>query len=188
MSSRASSATSPNANAIELERDLLLRREQHARQLAEEANRAKDEFLAVVTHELRSPLNAMLGYARIQCAKQQINPEEARRDFETIRRNGERQKVLIDDLLDTARIITGKLRIEVGPVDLASVINEAIETVRPAADSKLIQLSSKLDPQIWSTARSRVTPSGCNRLSGTCLPTPSNSRLKAARWRLNSNA
>jgi len=132
---------------IELERDLLLRREQNARQLAEEANRAKDEFLAVVTHELRSPLNAMLGYARIQCAKKQTDPEDARRDFETIRRNGERQKVLIDDLLDTARIITGKLRIEVGAVDLAGVVNDAIETVRPAADSKLIRLSSKLDPE-----------------------------------------
>src|SRR5215813_2679356 len=132
---------------IELERDLLLRREQHARQLAEEANRAKDEFLAVVTHELRSPLNAMLGYARIQCAKRQIDPEDARRDFETIRRNGERQKALIDDLLDTARIITGKLRIEVRAVDLAVVVNDAIETVRPAADSKLIRLCSKLDPE-----------------------------------------
>ncbi len=133
---------------IQLERDLLLRREQHARQLAEEANRAKDEFLAVVTHELRSPLNAMLGYARIQCAKQQIDPEEARRDFETIRRNGERQRVLIDDLLDTARIITGKLRIEVSPVNLAGVVSDAIETVRLAAESKLIRISLDLDPQI----------------------------------------
>src|SRR5262245_18781544 len=135
---------------IELERDLLLRREQHARQLAEEANRAKDEFLAVVTHELRSPLNAMLGYARIQCSRQRIDPEEARRDFETIRRNGERQKALIDDMLDTARIITGKLRIEVRPVDLAGVVNDAVETARPAADSKLIRLSLKLDPRIMA--------------------------------------
>jgi signal transduction histidine kinase/CheY-like chemotaxis protein len=157
---------------IELERDLLLRREQHARQLAEEANRAKDEFLAVVTHELRSPLNAMLGYARIQCAKQRIDPEEARRDFETIRRNGERQKVLIDDLLDTARIITGKLRIEVGPVDLAGVVNDAIETVRPAADSKLIRLSSKLDPQIL----------GNGQVKGDAV------RLQQIVWNLLTNA
>src|SRR5262249_46457731 len=132
---------------IELERDLLLRREQHARQLAEEANRAKDEFLAVVTHELRSPLNAILGYARIQCAKQRIDPGEAGRDFETIRRNGERQRVLIDDLLDTARIITGKLRIEVGPVDLAGVVNDALEAVRPAADSKPNRPSPEIHPQ-----------------------------------------
>jgi PAS domain S-box-containing protein len=157
---------------IELERDLLLRREQHARQLAEEANRAKDEFLAVVTHELRSPLNAMLGYARIQCAKQRIDPEEARRDFETIRRNGERQKALIDDLLDTARIITGKLRIEVGPVDLAGVVNDAIETVRPAADSKLIRLSSKLDPQIL----------GNGQVKGDAV------RLQQIVWNLLTNA
>src|SRR5215813_7979562 len=157
---------------IELERDLLLRREQHARQLAEEANRAKDEFLAVVTHELRSPLNAMLGYARIQCAKQRIDPEEARRDFETIRRNGERQRVLIDDLLDTARIITGKLRIEVGPVDLAGVVNDALEAVRPAADSKLIRLSSKFDPQI----------SGDGQVRGDA------ERLQQIIWNLLTNA
>jgi len=157
---------------IELERDLLLRREQHARQLAEEANRAKDEFLAVVTHELRSPLNAMLGYARIQCAKQRIDPGEARRDFETIRRNGERQRVLIDDLLDTARIITGKLRIEVGPVDLAGVVNDALEAVRPAADSKLIRLSSKFDPQI----------SGDGQVRGDA------ERLQQIIWNLLTNA
>lgn len=132
---------------IEQERDLSLQREQHARRLAEDANRAKDEFLAIVTHELRSPLNAMLGYARIQCAKREFDPEEALRAFETIRRNGERQKALIDDLLDTARIITGKLRLDVGPVDLVSVINDAVETARPAAESKLILLTSKLDPQ-----------------------------------------
>ncbi|HKE03704.1 MAG TPA: response regulator [Blastocatellia bacterium] len=160
------------SSQAELERDLLLRREQQARQLAEEANRAKDEFLAVVTHELRSPLNAMLGYARIQCAKQRIDPEEARRDFETIRRNGERQRVLIDDLLDTARIITGKLRIEVGPVDLAGVVNDALEAVRPAADSKLIRLSSKFDPQI----------SGDGQVRGDA------ERLQQIIWNLLTNA
>ncbi|MGE3438902.1 MAG: response regulator [Blastocatellales bacterium] len=131
---------------IEQERNLFLQREQHARRIAEDANRAKDEFLAVVTHELRSPLNAMLGYARIQCARPEIDLEEARRAFETIRRNGERQKALIDDLLDTARIITGKLRLDVGPVDLVAVINDAIETALPAAESKLILLTSKLAP------------------------------------------
>src|SRR5215813_5813794 len=160
------------SSQAELERDLLLRREQQARQLAEEANRAKDEFLAVVTHELRSPLNAMLGYARIQCAKQRIDPGEARRDFETIRRNGERQRVLIDDLLDTARIITGKLRIEVGPVDLAGVVNDALEAVRPAADSKLIRLSSKFDPQI----------SGDGQVRGDA------ERLQQIIWNLLTNA
>jgi len=165
---------------IEQERDLLLRREQQARQLAEDANRAKDEFLAVVTHELRSPLNAMLGYARIQCLKRHIEPEEARRAFETIRRNGERQKVMIDDLLDTARIITGKLRIEVTPVDLASVINDAIETVRPAADSKLILLASKLDPragQVTGDAE-RLQQVVWNLLSNAVKFTPEGGRVE----------
>ncbi|HKQ73867.1 MAG TPA: response regulator [Blastocatellia bacterium] len=176
---------------IELERDMLLQREQHARQLAEEANRVKDEFLAVVTHELRSPLNAMLGYARIQCAKKRIDPEEARRDFETIRRNGERQKALIDDLLDTARIITGKLRIEVGPVDLAGVVKNAIETARPAADSKLIQLGLKLDPLIMADGQvigdsERLRQIVWNLLTNAIKFTPEGGQVEVRLERLKS--
>jgi len=171
---------------IEQERNLLLRREQQARQLAEDANRAKDEFLAVVTHELRSPLNAMLGYARIQCLKRQIDPEDARRAFETIRRNGERQKVMIDDLLDTARIITGKLRIEATPVDLAGVINDAIETVRPAADSKLILLTSNLESrtgQVTGDAE-RLQQVVWNLLSNAVKFTPEGGRVEVTLERL----
>lgn len=154
---------------IEEEREKSLRRERQARRLADDANRAKDEFLAVVTHELLSPLNVMLGYARIQCARREIDPEDARRAFEMIRRNGERQKMLIDDLLDTARIITGELKLKVRPLDLAGVINDTMETARPAAESKFILLTSKLSPR-------------AGRISGDA------GRLRQVVWNLLTNA
>jgi PAS domain S-box-containing protein len=133
--------------SVALERQKLYEQEQAARRQAEEANRAKDEFLAVVTHELRSPLNAMLGYARLFSKHKQFDPDEVRRVMEVIRNNGERQKVLIDDLLDTARIITGKLRLEVGPVDLAALIVQTLDVVRPGAEAKGVALEPKLDLQ-----------------------------------------
>ncbi|MFN7944419.1 MAG: PAS domain S-box protein [Blastocatellia bacterium] len=129
---------------FEAAREQLLVREQQARALAEEANRARDEWLAVVTHELRSPLNAMLGYSRMLDSRRDLPPDLAE-VIEIIRRNGERQRVLIDDLLDTARVITGKLRLEIRPLDLAGVIREAIETVRPAAAARQISIFSQLD-------------------------------------------
>jgi PAS domain S-box-containing protein len=133
--------------SVALERQKLYEQEQAARRQAEEANRAKDEFLAVVTHELRSPLNAMLGYARLFSKHKQFDPNEVRRVMEVIRSNGERQKVLIDELLDTARIITGKLRLEVGPVNLASLIMQTLDVVRPGAEAKGVALEPKLDRQ-----------------------------------------
>jgi PAS domain S-box-containing protein len=133
--------------SVALERQKLYEQEQAARRQAEEANRAKDEFLAVVTHELRSPLNAMLGYARLFSKHKQSDPDEVRRVMEVIRNNGERQKVLIDDLLDTARIITGKLRLEVGPINLAELIVQTLDVVRPGAEAKGVALEPKLDRQ-----------------------------------------
>jgi PAS domain S-box-containing protein len=133
--------------SVAIERQRLYEQEQAARQQAEEANRAKDEFLAVVTHELRSPLNAMLGYARLFSKHRQFDPEEVRRVMEVIRTNGERQKVIIDDLLDTARIITGKLRLEVEPVDLAALILKTHDVVRPGAEAKGVALEPKLNQQ-----------------------------------------
>ncbi|MGH9851506.1 MAG: ATP-binding protein, partial [Blastocatellia bacterium] len=131
--------------SVALENQRVYEQAQAARALADEANRAKDEFLAVVTHELRSPLNAMLGYARMFSVKPALGEAEARHAFEVIKRSGERQKGLIDDLLDTARIITGKLRLDARPVNLAPIINEALDAVRLAAKAKNIALAAKLD-------------------------------------------
>jgi PAS domain S-box-containing protein len=118
------------------------------RQQAEElsqANRLKDEFLATVSHELRTPLNAILGWATMLRSKQ-LDETTANRALETIERNARAQNQLINDLLDVSRIITGKLRLNVRPVVLVSVIEAAIDSIRPAAEAKNIRLQSILDP------------------------------------------
>jgi len=112
---------------------------------AEAATRAKDEFLSVVSHELRTPLVAILGYTQLLDV---TTPDAAliRRVVDVINKNSNLQLQLIEDLLDTNRIISGKLKLEVGPVNLADVINSALDVVRPAAEAKGIQLRSTLDP------------------------------------------
>jgi len=110
----------------------------NAYQAAEEANRAKDEFISVVSHELRTPLNSILGWVRI--IKADASEKNVRRAFEVISRQSENQLQLIEDLLDTSRIISGKMRLEIKPLAIRKVISEAIETVRPAAEAKNIRL------------------------------------------------
>ncbi|PYP82425.1 MAG: hybrid sensor histidine kinase/response regulator [Blastocatellia bacterium AA13] len=123
----------------EAEREELLEKERLARDEAEAANRAKDEFLAVVSHELRAPLNAMLGWARI-LRSSGIDENTKVHAIEIIERSARAQSKLIEDLLDTARIVTGKLRLDIKPVDLTSVIQSAIEVLQPAAEAKGIQI------------------------------------------------
>ncbi|MBD2182208.1 PAS domain S-box protein [Aerosakkonema funiforme] len=110
----------------------------------EQANRMKDEFLAVVSHELRTPLNSVLGWAQLLRARKFDEPTTDRA-LETIERNAKLQAQLIDDILDISRIIRGKLRLSMRPVDLVSVIAAAIDSVVPTAAAKKIQLESKLD-------------------------------------------
>jgi signal transduction histidine kinase/CheY-like chemotaxis protein len=127
------------------ERAALLAREQAARAEAEAADRAKDEFLTVLSHELRTPLNSVYGWARM-LRSGQIGEEAAQRALDAIVRNASAQVQLIDDLLDVSRIITGKMRLAVRPVDLRAVIDGALDTVRPAAEAKALRLQSVLDP------------------------------------------
>jgi signal transduction histidine kinase/ActR/RegA family two-component response regulator len=129
---------------VEQERAALLEREREARQLAEEANRMKDEFLATISHELRTPLNAILGWTRL-LTMGKLDPGSADRALETIERNARAQAQLIDDLLDVSRIMSGKLRLRVEAVDLARVVESALESVRPAATAKGITLATDLD-------------------------------------------
>jgi len=117
---------------------------QEERRRAEEASRAKDEFLAVVSHELRTPLHAMLGWTRM-LRMGTLGPEKQARALETVERNAQAQAQLVEDLLDVSRIITGKLRINVGPVQLAPVVEAAIDAVRPAAEAKGVHLEPELD-------------------------------------------
>jgi PAS domain S-box-containing protein len=120
-------------------------RESAARAEAEQANRLKDEFLATVSHELRSPLNSILGWARMLRDKR-LDEEESARALEVIYRSARAQNQLIGDLLDVSRIIMGKLRLEARVVDLIPVIEAAMDVVRPAAEAKKIKLISALDP------------------------------------------
>jgi K+-sensing histidine kinase KdpD/CheY-like chemotaxis protein len=154
--------------ALAIEQRRLYEVERQARRQAEEANRSKDEFLSIVSHELRTPLNAILGYARLLRRGPQ-DSQGVERAAEVIERNGMAQLRLIDDLLDTASIISGKLRLEIGPVNPVSVIEEAVQTLRPAADAKGVSLQAELLPEV-------------GQISGDPL------RLRQVVWNLVSNA
>ena len=122
----------------------LFEREKAARATAEEANRLKDEFLATVSHELRTPLTAMLGW--VQMLKSgTLPPEKHARALATVERNARAQAQLVEDLLDVSRILAGKLKLEMEPLDLAGVVEQALETVRPAAEARGTRLQATLD-------------------------------------------
>src|SRR5262245_11649920 len=124
-----------------------LERECEARSEAESANRSKDEFIALVSHELRSPLNAILGWTRV--LRQWRRDEKLYdRGIEVIERNARMQSQLVEDLMDTAGAIRGKLKVEVRPMNVADVIEKAEEVVRPAAEAKGVSFDMRLDRNI----------------------------------------
>ncbi len=135
----------------EAEREQLLAREQASREQAEAANRIKDEFLAVLSHELRSPLNPILGWSSLLQTRK-LDEAKIAQALATIQRNARLQSDLIEDLLDVSRILRGKLSLNVGPVDLATMIQSAIETVRLAAEAKAIQVQALLAPKVGQVA------------------------------------
>jgi PAS domain S-box-containing protein len=131
--------------AVEVEREHLLHMERAARAEVETALRLKDEFLATVSHELRTPLTAILGWSSI-LNQLDITDEEVRRSaLQSIERNAKMQARIVDDVLDVARVITGKLHVESRPVELTPIISAAVETIRPAASAKAITLTTSLD-------------------------------------------
>jgi len=134
------------AQQAAIEREQLLERERLARAAAERMGELKDEFLANLSHELRTPLSAIVGWARV--LRQGTRDEnDLRNGLDTIERNARIQKQLIDDLLDMNRITSGKVRLDILPVAPISFIEAAIETVRPAADAKDIQIEKNLDAE-----------------------------------------
>jgi len=163
----------------EKERAELLAREQAARAEAESANRSKDEFLAIVSHELRSPLNAMLGWARLLRTRK-FDAVTMERALETIERNGQAQLQLLEDLLDISRIIRGKIYLNVCTVDILSVITAAIETVQLAADTKSIELLSVVEASSSILVRgdfARLQQVIWNLLSNAIKFTPNGGRI-----------
>jgi PAS domain S-box-containing protein len=122
------------------ERDALYQAQQ-ARKQAEEASRTKDEFLATISHELRTPMTAIVGWSRLLLSGQ-LRPDLQQRALETIDRNARSQAQLIEDLLDVSRIVTGKLRVDLKPVDLGGVVLAAVEAIRPSAEAKRIRMQT----------------------------------------------
>lgn len=125
--------------SVAVDNTQLYEAQQQARTQAETANRIKDEFLAVLSHELRSPLNPILGWSKLLLTRK-FDPAKTNYALETIERNAKLQSELIEDLLDVSRILRGKLSLNVCPVELAPTIAAAIETVRLAAEAKSIDL------------------------------------------------
>ena len=167
---------------------VLLAREQDARKEVELASRAKDEFLGMLSHELRTPLNAILGWTRM-LATAQLDPETSRRAVETIERSAKAQARLIDDMLDVSRIISGKLRLDVQPVDLSSVVNAAVDTSRPAAEAKSIRIQMTLDFGAGQVLGDpvRLQQVAWNLLSNAIKFTPKNGSVQVQLARVNSH-
>ena len=123
----------------EKDREQLLVKEKAARQEAETSNRMKDEFVATISHELRTPLAAILGWAHM-LARGTLSESQTRHAVEVIRRSAQSQARLVDDILDTSRIITGRFSLEAKPIDIAGVFQAAIEIIRPSAEAKGLTL------------------------------------------------
>ena len=135
-----------NLAAVAIENMRLLGHESRAREAAEESNRLKDEFLATLSHELRTPLTAIIGWSNM-LRSGRLKEETARTALDVIERNARTQQQIIEDILDVSRVITGKLSMSLRPVNLASVVRAALDTVRPAASAKNIELREHCEPR-----------------------------------------
>jgi PAS domain S-box-containing protein len=170
-----------NLTAVAIENVRLLERESTARAVAEDSNRLKDEFLATVSHELRTPLTAILGWARM-LEGGSLDTVVASRAIETIRRNAKSQSQIIDDILDVSRIITGKLYLDLHPIELAPVIEAAVNVVRPTAEAKGIQIEVKLEPRpsVITGDANRLQQVIWNLLSNAIKFTPGGGRVSVS--------
>ena len=171
--------TEVEREAAASERERLLVAERTARAEAERANRLKDDFVAMVSHELRTPLNAILGWTDLMLKKRDDAALSAR-GLEIVARNTRLQTQLISDLLDISRIVSGKLRLDIQSVHLASVIEAAIETVEHAADAKGIVIDRQLDTAIGPMAGdpARLQQVVWNLLSNALKFTPKGGRVR----------
>ncbi|HKQ09457.1 MAG TPA: ATP-binding protein [Blastocatellia bacterium] len=173
---------------VEQSREELLEREQAARAQAEEASRLKDEFLATVSHELRTPLNAILGWARM-LNMHDLKGDVAQRGLTTIEKNAQAQAQLIEDLLDVSRIVSGKLRLSVMPVRVAAIIEDAVETIHPAAEAKGVSLDLDIDSDsgLVSADPQRLQQMVWNLLSNAVKFTPRDGHVQVRLARVNSH-
>ncbi|MBA3765576.1 MAG: response regulator [Acidobacteria bacterium] len=161
---------------------------ERALRTAEAASRAKDDFLATVSHELRTPLTPILGFARM-LRSGQLDAATVERGLASIERNAELQSHLIEDILDFARIIAGKLRLDVQPVDTAVVVESAVDVIRAAASAKDVRLQVVLDPLAGPVAgdASRLQQVVWNLLTNAVKFTPKGGRVQVRLERVNSH-
>jgi PAS domain S-box-containing protein len=172
----------------EAERAQIAEREQAARRIAEQANLMKDEFLATVSHELRNPLNSIVGWAAL-LKSGNVGTNSHARAVEAILKAAHAQAQIISDLLDVSRIISGKMRLDIRPFELVEVLQDAIDTVRPAADAKQIRVHTLFDPGASPMAGDpdRLRQVFWNLLSNAVKFTPSNGRVQVVSQRINSH-
>jgi PAS domain S-box-containing protein len=152
------------------------------------ASGLKDEFLATLSHELRTPLNAILGYARMLRAGM-VAPDNLLRTFETIERNTTSLTRMVEDILDVSRVVSGKMRLNMQPVELPLVLHDAVATVMPAAEAKHIRLETTVDPQVGAVSGDpdRLRQVAWNLLSNAVKFTPKHGRIQVRLERVNSS-
>jgi len=172
----------------EEEREALLVREQNARAAAEKASRLKDEFLTVVSHELRTPMTAILGWTDL-LRQGALDEKRKSQAIETIARNALAQSRLVNDLLDLSTIITGKVRLNVQPLYIASPVHAAIESIRPAAEAKQIRIHAAIDPNAGpiSGDSDRIQQVVWNLLSNAVKFTPKHGTIQIILEKPNSH-
>src|SRR5688572_12533466 len=156
---------------------------------AQIANRTKDEFLAVLSHELRTPLNAIVGYSRLLRAGI-LSGEKAARGLETLERNATWLTQIVEDVLDVSRIVSGKIRLDVQPVELPLIVENAVATIQPAADAKGVRVQAIVDPGVGSVSGDpgRLQQVVWNLVSNAVKFTPKRGRVQVRLERVNSHA
>jgi PAS domain S-box-containing protein len=172
----------------EREKEALLNAERAARTEAERLSRLKDEFLATLSHELRTPLNAILGWATL-LRRIEVGSPDHHKGLETIERNARVQSQIIADLLDMSRIISGKVQLDIQPIDLTEVINAALDAVRPSIEARRLRLRTTLDAR---AGRLRGDPNRLqqvfwNLLTNAVKFTPTGGRIDIMMERVNSH-
>lgn len=178
-----------NLAAVAIENVRLFEHERLARAAAEETNRIKDEFLATLSHELRTPLTAVLGWTKL-LRERELDEKTSLHALDIIERNAKAQKQLIEEILDVSRIITGKTRLEVNPIPLEPVIEAAIESVRPAADAREIDLdfTRASESALISGDPERLQQVVWNLLSNAVKFTPHGGRINVTLSQADSHA
>jgi PAS domain S-box-containing protein len=155
---------------------------------AQVANRMKDEFLAVLSHELRTPLNAIVGYSRLLRGGI-LPPDKAARGLETLERNATWLTQIVEDVLDVSRIVSGKIRLDVQPVELPLIVDNAVATIQPAADAKGVRFQTLIDPRVGAVSGDpgRLQQVVWNLVSNAVKFTPKKGRVQVRLARVNSH-